>query len=248
MNRPVSIGPRPLWSVLVGATGGLTWTQTSFGAGAELLVGVPRHGHAMLCLAAGAVLIAGLWRRSAWTLLLAFPAALLAAFATMTPDALQAAFGPFRWLPWCASATTYLLVTSLWLSDPGAESLGVERRAGDDEAGGRRTAAATYGRIALACALLLVPALSLVYRFPADHVALDPPASLLFAHLALVFAWCVGAYTFFIAPMLDAERERRTMKVELAEGNRRSRVAKGVGFAVVSVILSLLWFGLLSGA
>ena len=232
--------------MLVGATGGLTWTQTSFAAGAELLAGVPRHGHALVCLAAGAVLIVGLWRRSPLVLLLAFPTSLLAAFATMAPEALQAAFGPLRWVPWCASATTYLLVTALWLSDPGAESLGVERRSSGEGEPGRPVSASTYARIGLACALLLVPAGSLLLRSPADHASLEPPAALPFAHLALVFAWCVAAYTFFIAPMLDAERERRTTTAAMTDGKERGRLVKGVGFAAISVIVSLLWLRLLT--
>jgi hypothetical protein len=166
----------------------------------------------------------------------------------MTPESLAAAFGPFRWIPWCASATTYLLVTSLWLSNPGAESLGVERRAEGDAPSPHGVALATYGRVILAPALLLVPAFSLVARSPAEHAGLEPPESLVFAHLVLVFAWCVGAYTFFIAPMLDAERERRTTASALATSSGRGGRLKGVGFAAFSVLVSLLWFRFRSGA
>lgn len=245
VNRPVAIGPRPLWSVLVGATGGLTWAQTSFGAGAELLAGVPRHGHAVTCLLAGAVLVVGLWRRSSAVLLLGFPLALLVAFATMAPGPLAAAFGPYRWASWSGSATAYLIVTSLWLSDPGAETLGVERRPAESQSRAETVTLRTRGRIALAAALLLAPAGALLLASPTDHASPEPPAVLVFAHLALAFGWCVGAYTFFIAPMLDAERERRATTRREQNRPYRSSLFKRVGFALVSVIVSVLWIRLL---
>ncbi len=242
MSRPVAIGPRPLWSVLVGATGGLTWTQTAFGAGAEILAGTPRHGHAALCMLAGAVLIAGLARRNAAVLLLAFPLALLACFATMAPDALAATFGPFRWLPWCLSTTAYLLVTSLWLSEPGAESMDVEREPLATKAAGRPVAPSTLARIVIGCLLLAVPAAALVLQYPAKHLTAEPEPALLFAHFVLVFSWCVGVYSYFIAPMLDMERNRRTTTRALADENylRRSRVQLG-GLGLAAVVLFLLW-------
>lgn len=245
VNRPVAIGPRPLWSVLVGASGGLTWAQTAFGAGAELLAGVPRHGHALTCLLAGAVLVGGLWKRSPAVLLLGFPLALLAAFGTMAEGPLAAAFGPYRWASWTGSATTYLIVTSLWLSEPGLESLGVERRPHDRSDVAGPVTFRTRVRIGLASALLLTPAFALLATSPAAHASTDPPAALVFAHLALVFGWCIGAYTFFIAPMLDAERERRATTKRLRDGPTRSQLVKGVGFALISVVVSLLWVRLL---
>lgn len=247
MSRPVAIGPRPLWSVLVGATGGLTWTQTSFGAAAEILAGTPRHGHAALCLIAGAVLIGGLARHSARVLLFAFPAMLLACFATMAPDALAAAFAPFRWLPWCVSATAYLLVTSLWLSEPGAESLDVEREPLAAQAAGRTVATATAARIVLGCLLLLAPAAFLVIEYPAQHSSPEPAAELLFTHFVLVFCWCVGVYSYFIAPMLDTERNRRaqTSALEAESFLSRARLQIG-GLGLVVVVVFLFWARALS--
>ncbi|MFT6397146.1 MAG: hypothetical protein ACJAYU_001892 [Bradymonadia bacterium] len=139
------------------------------------------------------------------------------------------------------SATGYLLVTSIWLSDPGAESMDVEREPLTIKAAGQPVAITTRTRIVIGCLLLVAPAAALLLEYPSQHLSADPAPELLFTHLVLVFCWCVGVYSYFIAPMLDTERNRRvTSKTLEGEGFvSRSRLHLG-GLALAAVVLFLL--------
>lgn len=206
MNNEMSSVQRPFWPVFAGGTGGLVWTQTSFGAFAELFVGTPHLGHLAATTLAGVVLVAGLAFRHAFTLLLAFPIALVVAFATMPPPMSAAALDAVRFLPWTINLVGYLMVTSVWLArrQPASPMVEVTPLAGEPT-----TTPTTLIRTLGALALLVIPMLAVVLQDPMAHFRPNAEAPLIFAHSALLFLWCLGLYTFFIGPMLDAERRRR---------------------------------------
>lgn len=225
----------PLWPVLAGGTGALLWVQTTFGAAAELLVGVPTLTHLAACTGAGVVLLAGLALRRAEVLLTLFPFAILVAVATMPTDVEHAALSAVRFLPWMATFVAYILTTSTWLSRPDEEAFGVARApSGTPREPGPGPLAAI--RIVTAAALLVVPAVTLVRRDFTAHFSAGAIPRLTFAHTALTFAWCLALYSFFVSPMLDAERHRRQAARQArtdAQMTTKARASRSAGWAIV---------------
>ena len=87
--------------------------------------------------------------------------------------------------------------------------------------------------------------MAIILRDPEAHFAPGGRPSVLFVHLSLVFVWAMALYAFFVAPLLDEERDRKRFEAQLAAdlgpaGRRRRLVRRAlvaVGIAVAIAIL-----------
>lgn len=226
----------PIWPLLAGGIGAFLLVQTSFGAGAGLLVGDADEAHVLACLAAAVVLGVGLWFRHPPTLLFGFPAALLVAIHTMPPEVRASTYTAVRWVPWVATLVAFETAASAWLSGAGTEQPEATPRP-DVTPIGPRAGAYTWLRIAAGVLLLVAPAAWLVVTSPEDHFTAERRPALVFAHLSAMFGGVIALHAFVVAPLLDAERDRRLLAARrdlpLTTG---TRLRRRLGWALLAVV------------